>query len=131
MTNPVIVPPKVTDASVLYLNDSFDDDATAHTLVPNPRPERFVTVERAGGFMRDRVIFTATLLCEAWGTTDDDASDLADLAYALMLAIPGRHHDVTFFGVDTIAGPAQLPDVQSDQPRYVFTLAVRARAHAI
>jgi len=140
-----IVPPRVTDALVLYLNDAYqaidltvldldelaDGERLAHGRVPNPRPERFVTAERAGGFTTDRVLFTATVLFEAWGPTEQAASDLADLTYGLVHAIPGQHHGVTFYGVTDIAGPGQVPDPVSEQPRFVFTLSVRARATAI
>lgn len=137
-TTEVIVPPGLTTATILYLRDGFADiveldegEQLVHGRVPNPRPARFVTVVRTGGFTRDRVVFNATHLFEAWGPDDDAASDLADQAYGLMHAITGRHHDVTFYGVDEIGGPANLPDLESDQARFVFTLAIRARSTAI
>lgn len=134
MSIEVLIPSPVVDAIVEYLNDryeDFDSDATAHTMVPDPRPDEFVTVKRTGGFQKDRVIFDATLQFEAWGTDDDSASDLADLTYGLVHALRGRENDVVFYRVVDIGGPGNLPDPESDQSRFVFTLSVSSRAIAL
>lgn len=98
------------------------------TLVPDPRPDRFVIIYRTGGVRRDLVTDLAQVTVEAWGADEKAAHDLAQHARALVHAMPGEVIDgTTVYRVDELAGPALLPDDRSAQARYVFTAQLALR----
>lgn len=99
-----------------------DEDAEVLPRTPNPRPERFVVVDRTGGVSRSVVVDHAQVTVESWGTSDEDAHDLAQLCRGLLLSRPYR--------VVEISGPANLPDDKSDHPRYSQTFLVAMRGAA-
>lgn len=98
--------------------------------VPHPRPPTFVTVQRTGGVSRTRVSDSAQLTFECWDATDEAAQDLAQHVRQLAheLADGTARAGVVIYRVDEFAGPAYLPDPESYQSRYTFTLLVHARA---
>lgn len=95
--------------------------------VPNPRPDRFVTISRTGGPRRNLVTDAAQLTVDSWGQSDPDALALAELARREVhrlarTTVAGLH----IYGVDELSGPGVMPD-ESGQPRYrqTFTVATR------
>lgn len=118
-------------AVTTYLADTLGV-ATAKRI-PNPRPDEFFRVFRAGGASRDVVIDDATIVVEAWAPTDEEADDLAQLARAHLLAIAGHTLDdgTLIYGVTEVAGPADLPDPLSAQSRSTATYQVRTRGVAL
>lgn len=131
----VIVFPSETDALIVYLREQLEelaDGAEVHARIPNPRPARFVTLRRIGGVRTNLVIDTATIVVEAWGDDEDAARDLANLARALLHAAAGTTQSgVRIYRVGEFGGPANLPDPDSDQARFVFTLTVGVRGTAL
>lgn len=134
MREPIVFP----DAAALaigWLGDQlniYGDTAPVRQKVPDPRPDRFVTIVRGGGVRHTLVSDAATLLVECWGETPTDAHDLAQLSRALLLAMQGMVvDDVAVYRIDEVAGPQQLPDPLSEQPRYVFTLSAHLRGTAL
>lgn len=108
-----------------------DDDAPVLPRVPDPRPARFVTVRRTGGVSRSIVIDDTQLTVESWGDSDEDAHDLAQLCRGLLHAAVGTVQGVVvMYRVTEVAGPANLPDPMSDQPRYSQTFLAAMRGSA-
>lgn len=98
--------------------------------VPDRRPERFVRVERVGGTRLDRVTDRPRLDIHCWALLDEDATDLAALARALMFAMPGWRGAVAY-DVDEVGGPNTTPDPVSGQVRASFAVEVSLRGRAL
>lgn len=105
----------------------------AHTEVPSPRPANFVTLRRVGGVRRSLVVDEPSIAVEAWGPNEGAATDLAQLARAVIHAAVGASFPNvgTIYRVVEFAGPASLPDPDSDQARVTFTVAVSVRGRAV
>ena len=103
----------------------------ASTLVPNPRPDRWVRVVRTGG-PADLVIDRAQITFEAWGTTTAAASDLAGIVRVVIRSLRGRTLDGhPIYRVAEFGGPALLPDPDTGQARYSWTVQIPVRGYAI
>lgn len=127
--------PDVEAVLVSYLSSELTargDTASAHVNIPNPRPERFVVVPRIGGTRASHFVDQATIAVECWADRPALAHDLAQLVRALIHALPGKTvSGVTFYRTDEFAAPANLPDPESNQARYVLTVSVSTRGTAI
>lgn len=100
--------------------------------VPNPRPTRMVLVRRVGGPRLNMVADNATLAVEAWDVSEEDAHDLAQEARGYLFAMRGEVVEgVACYRVGDVGGPQLLPDPESDQPRYAFTVNVAMRGAAL
>lgn len=125
-----IVFPDAVAVVCTFLTEMLDE--RVEPRIPNPRPARFVVVQRVGGPRRNLVVDEALLTIEAWGINEADAHDLAQLARAWVNAMPGEViDDATVYLVTEASGPQLLPDPLSGQPRYSFTTAVAMRGDAI
>lgn len=89
--------------------------APAYAEVPDPRPERFLLVERTGGICQVGIDFP-TVVVQAWADTPYEASELAlSVRDAMLLRaaeIPQVRH------VDVGSGPYPAPDSDSRRPAY-------------
>lgn len=97
-------------------------------VVPNPRPTRFVRVDRVGGPRSSLVTDTPTLVIEAWAGSIPAAHALLETCRALIYALPGTN------GVSRVrefSGPGTLPDPTSNQPRATYTVQIQVRGDAI
>lgn len=104
---------------------------TVSTRVPNPRPAEFVRVLRVGGPQHNLVQDRPTLVIEAWATTESAAASLAELSRALIKSTAGTViGGVMVYRVDEFGGPANHPDPDSAQARYVVTLSMLLRGTA-
>lgn len=134
MTVPVVVFPDAAAVGVSYLRDELQtrgDTAGVFRDVPNPRLVRFVTVRRGGGIRETAVSDAATLLVECWDDSSEDAHDLAQLCRALLIAAPGRNVDgVAVYKTVEQGGLVDLPDPQSAQARYTFSVQIHLRGDA-
>jgi hypothetical protein len=102
------------------------------TDVPTSRPARWVRVIRTGGPRRGVVLDEAQVTVEAWGTSTEDAAQLAQLARAHIHAMQGRiFAGVLVVRVTAFGGPAWLPDPTSKQHRYTWTEQITVRGTAI
>jgi len=100
----------------------------AHGRVPNPRPIEFIRIRRFGGPKQNLVMDGAQLTIEGWGKTDEDAHDHVQAARAALYAASGEVvDDVTVGLVEELAGPAELPDPDSDSPRVTMTMVFPCR----
>lgn len=116
-----------------YLREALVDrgeDVPVGTRVPSPRPARFVRLERVGGTRLDLVTDRPRIDVHCWAVDDDSAIDLAQLARALLFAMPGWRGAVAY-DVSEVGGPNTLPDPTSEQPRVVFAVEVSLRGKAL
>lgn len=94
--------------------------------IPATRPNEFVRVIRTGG-PRETLRSEAPILAiEAWAQKKARAVEIANQARAVIDAAQGL-----IFGAVELAGPAYLPDPQSNQIRYTFTVQVRIRGQVV
>lgn len=67
----------------------------------------------------------------AFGADDVEAFDVANLAYNAIRSLEFTKIGTTVIGaVDTVTGPAWLPDESTDIPRYVMRFGIVARRKA-
>lgn len=130
----VIVFGDIEDVLSTYLEGRLADYSRAvpvSVTVPNPRPDEFVTVRRTGGPRRDLVTDAPILAVECWAELPSEALSLAQLARGLINEIPGSIiGGLTVYRVVEAAGPALLPDPESNQARYTFTVQLDVRGSA-
>lgn len=99
--------------------------------VPNPRPGRFLTVQRGGGPRMNLVADNATLVIEAWGNGPSEAKATLDVARRHLNAMRRQTvAGVPVYRVAEATGPAFLPDPDSTQARYTLTVQVAMRGVA-
>lgn len=98
-----------------------------YSRVPAVRPSQFVLVFRTGGARDSLVIDGAQLTFEAWAANDEDAHDLAQAVRAIVI---GLEHSASAYGIEELAGPANLPDPTSNQSRFTFSSVVNVRGVA-
>ena len=101
------------------------DPVPVGTRVPNPRPDRLVTLRRAGG-VRGAVVDRPRLDFFAWAQADEDAQDLIGAVRRHLAAMPGLRGEVRVTGVAEFAGPVPAPD-ESGQPRWLATWEIALR----
>ena len=89
--------------------------APAYAEVPDPRPVRFLKVERTGGICQVGIDFP-TVAVQAWAPTAYEASELAlavrDAMLLRAVEVPQIRH------VDVGGGPYPAPDSDSRNPAY-------------
>lgn len=101
-------------AVISYLSENLD--CKAYASVPNPRPERFVTVERTGGRSEEQsAIDFPTVAVQSWDTTRLRAQRLASEVDALMAAMPFEVTNVMHSERNSLYS---FPDPDSEQARY-------------
>ncbi|MEV5911064.1 hypothetical protein AB0M00_19450 [Streptomyces chartreusis] len=117
-----------------YLRDSLaarGDDVKVVTRVPSPRPPRFIRIERVGGSRLDLITDRPRLDIHCWGPDETAATDLAKVARALVLAIPGWRYVAAAYDVAEVGGPNTAPDPVSGQERASFAVEVSLRGKAL
>ena len=114
---------KVESKVIAYLGGLLDCEVAAD--VPNPRPDRLVTVGRDGGGSDSIVIDRPRVSVEAWGETRATALELCQEVEALMDALP--HTDWCYRAQKS--GDSYFPG-EGQEPRYllVYDLACDPRA---
>ena len=118
--------PDATYVVVSHLADTLA--VPVYSKVPTVRPATFVVVRRVGGVRRNEVTDEPMVTVECWASKDADAADLAALARAYVDGMAGETIEGTaVYRVTDIAGPAYLPDPESDMPRYTFTFQAAMR----
>lgn len=128
MTEPVKFGP-ITAAIIHHLETSVG--VPCSLSVPATRPAAWVRVLRTGGPQVDLITEDAQITLEAWADTPVAAEDLAyDVRHALQRMRRSNLDGIAVYRVAELAGPAYLPDPESHQPRWTFTVSVRARGVA-
>ena len=132
MAAPVAYPDGV-DIVRRYLRDALaarGDVLDVVTRVPNPRPDRFIRIERVGGSRLDRVTDRPRLDIHCWAPDEGAAVDLVTVVRALVFAIPGWHGAVAY-DVAEVGGPNTAPDPVSGQERSSFAVEVSLRGKSL
>lgn len=130
----VITFPDVEAAAQDYLRSELatvGDTAQVVTEIPKPRPARMVKLIRTGGARVNLVLEDAQLTVECWDARRDGAHDLAQIVRGLLWAMPDRYPAVTTYRVQELGGIAELPDPDTANPRYTFTVIITTRGSAL
>lgn len=129
---PVVVFPDAEDIAAGWLRLNLPGSPHVGTQVPASRPNEFVVVRRTGGVSSGPVTDEPIVAVEAWSTSPAAAHDLAQLARAYLHAVVGEQIDnVAVYRVVDVGGPVNLPDPESDQPRYTFSVQITLRGTAL
>lgn len=102
-----------------YLGTAIPD-TPATAIVPSPRPERLITVERTGGGIENQLDHP-TVAVQSWAPTFEEAEALATQVDAAMRDMP--FGDDSVFGVEATTFQ-RWADPDSGSPRYqgLYTL---------
>lgn len=92
------------------------------TRLPNPRPPKFVRLQRTNGFQRNMIQERATLLFECWGATDTEAWLLAVAVHEAFNGRDPLEQNGIEFEERVVSSPVNYPDPSTASPRYTFTL---------
>lgn len=95
----------------------------------DPKPPRFVRVQRIGGTRQTRVSDRPMLAVEAWATTAPLASALMTTVRQALAGLEGRSvAGVTVYDVSEVGGPVNLPHpTVTDRQRYTATFEIQIR----
>lgn len=117
--------PDVEAALVTHLTTALAaDTATVSTMVPTPRPARFIRVTRTGGFRASVGHELAQVTLDCWDATGSPAA--ANLARLV------RGHVSTFHGfVREFAAPSFTADPQTGTPRYRMTVQIMQKSQTL
>lgn len=116
-------------AVITRLQDTLTDVGVYDTVPKaNSSLMPYVTVNRLGGTRSSIVSEDATIGIEAWATSWESALATCQAARFAVHGMPGQ----SFAGVGIVrvrefAGPARLPDPNSDNKRFVMTFSITAR----
>lgn len=115
-------------ALVGWLRDILDLPHSVHGRVPNPRPERFITVQRTGGPRLNLVTDAPLVTFETWDVDTDDAAAAAAVVRAHVLAARNVRtpNGTLIHRVEELSGPFLLPDV-SREARYAWNVRIGTR----
>ena len=126
---PLVRTPDAEKVVIDYLTAVLD--APVHHAIPNPRPDRFVVVRRAGGPMLNLVADNGMLTIEGYGNGRTDARDIHDEARSYVRAMRGTTvGGVPIYRVNEVGGAVFLPDPASTQARFTSTVHVAMRGVA-
>lgn len=129
---PLVVYPDPVKVALDYLRPALaarDEPAAAGTTVtariPNPRPTGPLVVLRAAGGTSPYLSADRPRLdVQVWHSDEYHAAALAQLVRGLLLAMPGEG---PVRRVADFLGPTPIPDPESGQPRYLFTVEITLR----
>lgn len=132
MADALIVFPDPVGVTIDYLRPVLaanGEDCPIHKTVPRKRPSRFVQVFRTGGPRSNVVVDAAQLTISCWADNAADAADLTSLTRGALEQVRSTVVDgaVTFYKVDELAGPVDLPDPQSNQARMTWSVLAYMR----
>jgi hypothetical protein len=125
MTLPVDFP----NAEVLLI-DYLDGQvgAPVANAVPDPRPGEFVVVRRQGGIALNPVADGPLMTIESWAATDTAAEARIQLVRRKLHELQGTTlAGVPVYRVNEVGGPGNLPDPDSEQPRYTMLMQLMFR----
>lgn len=95
--------------------------------LPHELPGEYVRVSRVGGGTFGRVTDRPMLMIEAWAGTGSRACEIVFQARSL-LSRTGRHIPGLFVTrYAEVGGPVDLPDPDTNMPRWRFTVELQCR----
>ena len=111
-----------------------ESGVTAGTIIPKPRPPKFIRIIVTGGTERDFLTDSPVIVVECFATLESHAANLAATARAI-LSRAGRNGilgGVTCYGVTSVGRPVNLPmESVPDRFRYTFTISADLRGSAV
>lgn len=129
-----ILYPDIVTVDIAHLSTALG--ITCHAREPNPFPTTdsnntpTVTVRRSGG--ADSVVIDRPRVdIQVWHSNLADATDLANLCRAHMLAMPGVRSGVTVYKVTTFSGPSLIWDTDRNLPRLLLSFEQLVRGTAL
>jgi len=132
MAFPVVLP-DIEALLVAYLNSElatrpelYASGVHVSTLLPDPRPDRAVTVRDDGGGRPGDVRGHCQVGVNVWGASDGEAMDLGNLVSALIVGCVG-HGPVR---EATATRPMRILD-ESGQPRVYLTAQLTVRGTSL
>lgn len=132
MSVEVVVAPDVEGMAVSFLRGRFAarsmSDADARTKFPASPKRLFVRVSRTGGGMANVAYDRPSVLFECYGDTEPNTERFAALVRGLVNAWAGLSDDVTR---SVAGGVANLPDPDTNKPRYQFVAQIDVKAIAV
>lgn len=138
MTVEIIIDPDAEAVVVNYLqgianalpSSDVNYQVKVSTIVPNPRPSRFLQVIRTGGARASLVVDRPQVLVMASSDKEDDAIALLAWARAYVNAAEraGVMGSATCSYVNEYSGPANFPEPNSGQYRYRASFEIDLRA---
>jgi hypothetical protein len=105
-------------------SESYAQGVYFDRRVPNPRRDRMVIVRRDGGALRG-LFDEPRIALDVWATSDQDATNLANLVVALAQVAPLADAGCT--KVTVLSGPNAVED-PSKQPRRLALIEATHRA---
>lgn len=135
--NELVIAPDAEAAIVSHLNAAFatrGDAATASTEIQDPRPDRFVRAQRAGGPRRNLITDSPVMLFECWDVDTVSASELGRTVEAIVLATDGTwigQQPTWVEDVGSSSGVVYFPDPDTKLPRYQFTIQLFTKCEAL
>lgn len=131
MTYEVILFPDVEALLISHLSERFPDTPIS-TVVPDPRPKRFMRLRIVGG-NNLRINTDSTMVTfHCWEADSIKASQLARQARAYVHALAGESiNDTWIYRVRDVGGPVSNPDPLTKEPRYQFTVSLDVKGEAI
>jgi len=103
-------------------------DRIATKLDPSPAYP-FLTLHRTGGFRPvERWLVAVTVEFGVWGESgsEPELEVAANLAESVVLGLQGAYASAVVTGVEPVLGPRNVPDPETDRPRYLFESRVFA-----
>lgn len=128
MTAPAVKHPNTVGAVITYLDVELNP-VPVSSKIPPTRPAKFVTVQRTGGPQATLVSDRPQITIEAWADDDIEAQDLANECRRLLHAMAdgSNRSGVIVYRCDEFAGPGYLPEPDSRQDRFTFTVSLHVR----
>lgn len=129
----VLKTPNMQAAVVGWLPDALASAGIAGvkvgTKLPATIPPLHVRIVLTGGSGRNKVTDVVQLTFESRATDDVKASDLAATVHALVRALAGTDdaRGVWVRKVEEVGLPQDLPDPDTNGPRYISTLRLHVR----
>lgn len=120
----IFVPQNASARAVLFVQQFYP----AAPELPDhfKHDETFVRVVDTGGVgMYDHVLTAKRLTFEVWGSSWEEAGEVAAHVYALLRAWPQLEDGVYWRG--SLSAPQRFPD-ETRKPRYVMTVELAFRA---
>lgn len=108
---------------VSYLRTNpFIAAAGVATQLPNPRPAKFVRVQRIGGDEKNMIQERPFILVECWGSTQTEAWTLAAACWEALRGREPLEHNGFELLERRVSSPVNYPDPSTTSPRYQFQL---------
>lgn len=121
-------------AAITYLSTELAArgvTADVSVQVPDVMPEKMVQVTLTGGTRENMITDRPQLTVECSAGSTIEASDLARLCHGLMLSAAGTSVGGLWVRkVEEVGGIQFLPDPDTNQPKYLFTVRWHARGTA-